>query len=99
MCVCVCVIYNIRAKTPPSGSELLFPGRISGAKELSLSTLVFGYLLNVVSLIRCLVPRGQREISLPLPAPSIWHKPWTWCTMSNQQTCTESSFPVSGLLS
>ena len=77
MCVCVCVIYNIHAKTPPSGSELLFPGRISGAKELSLSTLVFGYLLNVVSLIRCLVPRGQREISLPLPAPSIWHKPWT----------------------
>ena len=50
MCVCVCVIYKIPAKTPPSGSELLFPGRISGAKELSLSTLVFGYLLNVVSL-------------------------------------------------
>ena len=50
VCVCVCVIYKIPAKTPPSGSELLFPGRISGAKELSLSTLVFGYLLNVVSL-------------------------------------------------
>ena len=50
MCVCVCVIYKISAKTPPSGSELLIPGRISGAKELSLSTLVFGYLLNVVSL-------------------------------------------------